>query len=66
MDKIFNWFSFCFGAIGGILASLLGGIDEILIALLLLCVFDFISGIIKSIITKKLSSEVGFKGILKK
>lgn len=45
---------------------LLGGLDVAIICLLIAIVFDYISGIIKAYITKQLSSEIGFKGIIKK
>lgn len=45
---------------------LLGGFDVAIICLLISIVLDYISGIIKAYITKQLSSEIGFKGIIKK
>jgi toxin secretion/phage lysis holin len=54
------------GILGGFLASLLGGFDKILIGLITLIVLDYITGICKAIITKRLSSSVGFRGIIKK
>ncbi len=66
MEKIFNWISVTFGAIGGLLVSFLGGLDKLLYALLILMVLDYITGILKAIYNKKLSSKIGFKGIIKK
>lgn len=66
MEKLFNWISIIFGLIGGFFVNLLGGYDTILKALLILIVADYITGLIKGIYMKKLSSEIGFKGILKK
>lgn len=66
MDKIFNWISIVGGTIGGILFSFLGGLDKLLIALLILMVCDYITGVLKAIYNKQLSSEIGFKGIIKK
>ena len=43
-----------------------GGYDTMIITLLIFIVIDYISGIMCAIINKKLSSEVGFKGIFKK
>ena len=54
------------GAIGGFFVFLLGGWDKLIQALLLLMVIDYISGLIKAITQKELSSKVGFKGIGKK
>lgn len=66
MEKIFNWISIIGGAIGGIIVSLLGGWDKIIMALLILMVLDYMTGLIKGIYNKELSSEIGFKGLLKK
>ena len=43
-----------------------GGYDTMIITLLIFMVIDYLSGIMCAIINKKLSSEVGFKGIFKK
>lgn len=66
MENLFNKISLTVGVIGGIIAKLLGGFDTLTIALLTLMAFDYITGIIKSIITKNLSSKIGYVGILKK
>lgn len=54
------------GAIGGVLVYLFGGLDALLIALIVLVVLDYITGLIKAFYTKTVSSEIGFKGLLKK
>ena len=66
MDKLFNWISIVFGLIGGILSYWLGGWDVLLKTIVFLAVVDYITGVIKGIYTKSLSSETGFKGLLKK
>lgn len=66
MEKIMNWVSIIAGTTGGIFAYLFGGFDELLIALTIFVVADYITGVIKAIFKKQLSSEIGFKGILKK
>ena len=66
MEKIFNWLSVAAGIIGGMCAGILGGFDRIIAVLLSLVVLDYLTGIIKAIFQKKLSSEIGFKGIAKK
>ncbi len=66
MEKIFNWISIAFAAVGGFLAAALGGWDKWLLALLAFVVIDYITGVIKAIWTKALSSEIGVKGIFKK
>ncbi|MDE6710541.1 MAG: phage holin family protein [Oscillospiraceae bacterium] len=45
---------------------LFGDRDGLMIALIALIVMDYISGVIAAIVEKKLSSEVGAKGITKK
>ena len=66
MDKIFNWISIIFGMIGGVLSYWLGGWDVLLKTIVFLAVADYATGWIKGIYTKQLSSEIGFKGLLKK
>ncbi len=66
MDKIFNAASVLIGVAGGICAGIFGQWDTILWALVILMAMDYITGIIKAVYTKKLSSETGYKGILKK
>lgn len=45
---------------------LIGGLDVAVIALLVAIVLDYISGVIKGYVTKQLSSQTGFRGIVKK
>lgn len=45
---------------------LLGGVDVALTCLLVAIVLDYISGIMKAYVNKELSSQIGFKGIVKK
>ena len=56
----------CFSAIGGWLGYFLGGRDNLMIALIVFVVADYVTGVMCAIIDKKISSEVGFKGIFKK
>ena len=62
------WYSIqaVFMAIGGWLGWYLGGCDGLLYALLGFVVMDYITGVMCAIADKKLSSEVGFRGIFKK
>ncbi len=64
--KAFNIFSVISSLIGGVLTYMFGGFDMLLKALIALVVLDYITGIIKGICIKSLSSELGFKGLLKK
>lgn len=66
MEKYFNNISIVTGFMGGFLASLFGGWDILLKTILFLAVMDYITGWIKGIYEKNLSSEIGFRGILKK
>ena len=49
-----------------IISFLFGNIDGMFIALVSLIVLDYISGVIAAAVEKRLSSEVGAKGIAKK
>ena len=66
MKEIWNWIQLAFAAIGGWLGWFLGGADGFLYALIAFVVIDYTTGVMWAIIDKKLSSEVGFKGISKK
>lgn len=66
MEKTFNWISVISGLIGGELMYLFGKWDVLLYTLVMMTVMDFITGWIKAIYNKQISSEIGFKGILKK
>lgn len=46
--------------------SILNGYDTLFKALLLFIVLDYLSGVMRAIYTKKLSSKIGAKGIIKK
>ena len=48
------------------LGYFLGGFDTMLITLLLFMLIDYITGVLVAIKKKKLSSKIGFDGILKK
>ena len=52
--------------IGGWLGHFLGGCDGLILALLLFVSVDYITGVMCAIADRKLSSEVGFKGICRK
>lgn len=66
MEKMFNLFSIIGGLIGGFVVSLFGGWDMMLYTILLFAVLDYFAGILKAVYKKELSSEIGFKGIVKK
>ena len=66
MKEFWNMMQVVFTGIGGWLGYFLGGCDGLIIALILFVVMDYITGIMCAIADKKLSSEVGFKGICRK
>ncbi len=66
MDKVFNWISIVIGMAGGFLAYWLGGWDVLLKTIVFLAVVDYVTGIIKAVYSGVLSSEIGFRGLLKK
>lgn len=66
MDKIFNAISVITGIVGGVAALLFGAWDNLLWALVMLMAFDYVTGVIKGVYTKTLSSDAGFKGLLRK
>lgn len=63
MKEFVNWLC-CI--MGGFFGFFFGGLDGVVVALLIFVVVDYITGVLSAIYNKKLSSAVGFKGILKK
>ena len=66
MKEFWNTIQLIFTAIGGWLGYFLGGCDGLLIALVVFVTVDYITGVMCAVADKKLSSEVGFKGICRK
>lgn len=66
IEKLFNDVSVIVGLLGGFLSYFLGGYDTILKALIALVVLDYITGVLKAITNKKLSSAIGFYGLIRK
>ena len=66
MDKYFNDISIIFGLVGGFICSFLGGWDMLLKSIVILMVLDYVTGLLKAIYNKELSSEIGFKGLIRK
>lgn len=63
MEKVFKNIM---AALCTLLSFLFGDMEGMLIALITLIVLDYISGVIAAAVEKRLSSEVGAKGIAKK
>ena len=66
MKEFWNVIQLVFTAVGGWLGWFLGGCDGLLYALVLFVVLDYITGVMCAVVDKKLSSEVGFKGLFRK
>ena len=66
MKEFWNMIQVIFAAIGGWLGYFLGGCDGLLVALVVFAAVDYITGVMCAVADKKLSSEVGFKGIYRK
>ena len=66
MKQIWNGIQVAFTALGGFLGWFLGGVDGFLYALIAFVVIDYITGVMCAINDRKLSSEVGFRGICRK
>lgn len=66
MKEFWNLIQFIFTAVGGWLGYFLGGCDGLLIALVVFVAVDYLTGVMCAVSDKKLSSEVGFKGICRK
>lgn len=66
MRNVIETMQFVFTAIGGVVGWFFGGLDGFLYALITFVVIDYITGVMVGFTEKKLSSEVGFKGICRK
>ena len=66
MKTIWAWIQTAFAAVGGWLGWTLGGMDGFLFALIAFVVADYITGVMRAILDKRLSSAVGARGIFKK
>lgn len=65
-DKIAMWIKSATAAIGGAAAYLWGPWDALITALIALVAIDYVTGVICAAVNGKLSSSVGFKGLMKK
>ncbi len=66
MKEFWNTIQLVFTAIGGWLGYFLGGCDGLLVALVVFTAVDYITGVMCAVADRKLSSEVGFRGICRK
>jgi toxin secretion/phage lysis holin len=66
MKNIWNRIQTSIAAIGGLLGWYLGGLDVFLYTLIAFVVADYVTGVLRAISEKKLSSAIGAHGIAKK
>ena len=66
MKDIWNWVQVGFAAFGGFIGWAVGGLDGFVYTLIAFALIDYVTGVMCAIVEKKLSSEVGFRGIFKK
>ena len=66
MENTVHYIKIAITAVGAVVGAFLGGRDTLVQALLAFVIADYISGVLKAIMLKKLNSEVGFVGICKK
>ena len=66
IDLIWTKMLIAITAVGGWLGYFLGGLDGLLIALLVFVALDYVTGVMCAISDHRLSSSVGFRGICRK
>ena len=66
MDGFLNYSKTAIALTGGVLGWLLGGFDSLIYALVAFVALDYVTGVLLAIVNKKVSSQIGFKGICKK
>ena len=66
MKVLWNVNQLTFATIGGFIGWFWGGCDGLIYALITFVVIDYITGVMCAIVSKHLSSEIGFKGLFRK
>ena len=66
MKVLWNVNQLTFATIGGFIGWFWGGCDGLIYALITFVVIDYITGVMCAIVSKNLSSEIGFKGLFRK
>ncbi len=66
MKCLINNLQIFFSALGGYIGWFIGGVDSFLYALMAFVIIDYITGVMGALVDKRLSSEVGYRGIFKK
>ena len=65
-ERIFCMLNIILNSLGKIISFFLGELDGLLYALVIFVILDYITGVCVAVQTKKLSSNIGAKGIAKK
>lgn len=66
LKYFWHFIQVAFAFLGGFIVWFLGGIDGYVYVLVAFIVADYITGVMKSIVKRKLSSQIGARGIFKK
>lgn len=66
MDKLNTFYNSLVAAFGVIVGFLFGDMHDCLVALICFIVLDFITGVLTGVVEKNLSSEVAYRGIIRK
>lgn len=63
IERIIRTFT---GTLGGVFGYIFGKTDGFIIALLSFVIADYLTGVIAAVVNKEISSDIGYKGLLKK
>ncbi len=63
MEHIMDYCKIIITFIAGVIGWIFGGFDSMVYALIFFVAIDFITGILLAFRDKKISSEIGYKGI---
>ena len=66
MKSLWIWIQTGFAGLGGLLGWYLGGLDGFLYALIAFIAVDYLTGVLRAVVEKRLSSRIGAQGIVKK
>lgn len=66
MDALLNDFKIMLSLAGGLGGWLLGGVDSLVYALVAFVFLDYLTGVLLAVYEKKVSSDIGFRGICRK
>ena len=66
MDNLSNFYNTILAVFGAIIGFLFGDMQGCLVALICFIILDFITGVLTGVVEKNLSSEVAYRGIIRK